>query len=177
MFYIKSEQKFANHFCVKCQTKKWLSEKCLKQSSENISIFLVSCLRLVLLNSYISCFGKQCRSKSVGFWRSQLICICTVCHSVYEFISTIWIKKYDWLTTRNGHGILIDSEWQGVKIFSQLICICTACHSVYEFISTIWIKKYDWLTTRNGHGSLIDSEWQGVNIFNVSIRSTLQRPI
>ena len=25
-------------------------------------------------------FSKQCRSRSVGFWRSQLIWICTVCH-------------------------------------------------------------------------------------------------
>ena len=26
------------------------------------------------------CLCKQCRSRSVGFWRSQLIWICTVCH-------------------------------------------------------------------------------------------------
>ena len=26
------------------------------------------------------CLSKQCRSRSVGFWRSQLIWICTVCH-------------------------------------------------------------------------------------------------
>ena len=25
-------------------------------------------------------FCKQCRSRSVGFWRSQMIWICTVCH-------------------------------------------------------------------------------------------------
>ena len=25
---------------------------------------------------------KQCRSRSIGFWRSQLIWICTVCHSL-----------------------------------------------------------------------------------------------
>ena len=35
---------------------------------------------------------KQCRSWSVGFWRSQLIWICTVCHSVSDFISITWIK-------------------------------------------------------------------------------------
>ena len=35
---------------------------------------------LVLLNPDISCLCKQCRSRSVGFWRSQLIWICTVCH-------------------------------------------------------------------------------------------------
>ena len=26
------------------------------------------------------CLSKQCRSRSVGFWRSRLIWICTVCH-------------------------------------------------------------------------------------------------
>ena len=41
---------------------------------------VVSCLTLVLLNSDIPCLCKQCRSRSVGFWRSQLIWICTVCH-------------------------------------------------------------------------------------------------
>ena len=28
----------------------------------------------------MTCLWKQCRSRSVGFWRSQLIWICTVCH-------------------------------------------------------------------------------------------------
>ena len=37
-------------------------------------------LTLVLLNRDRSCLCKQCRSRSVGFWRSQLIWICTVCH-------------------------------------------------------------------------------------------------
>ena len=37
-------------------------------------------LTLVLLNPDLSCLCKQCRSRSVGFWRSQLIWICTVCH-------------------------------------------------------------------------------------------------
>ena len=37
---------------------------------------------LVLLNPdiHVSCLCKQCRSRSVGFWRSQLIWIWTVCH-------------------------------------------------------------------------------------------------
>ena len=37
-------------------------------------------LTLVLLNPDIPCLCKQCRSRSVGFWRSQLIWICSVCH-------------------------------------------------------------------------------------------------
>ena len=49
-------------------------------------------LTLFLLSPDIPCLCKQCRSRSVGFWRSQLIWICTVCQSECEFISTIWIK-------------------------------------------------------------------------------------
>ena len=49
-------------------------------------------LTLVLLNLDISCLYKQCRSRSVGFWRSQLIWISTVYHSVTEYVSTTWIK-------------------------------------------------------------------------------------
>ena len=37
-----------------------------------------TCLTLVLPNPDISYLCKQCRSRSVGFWRSQLIWICTV---------------------------------------------------------------------------------------------------
>ena len=38
-------------------------------------------LTLLLLNTTCSaCLSKQCSSRSVGFWRSQLIWICTVCH-------------------------------------------------------------------------------------------------
>ena len=41
-----------------------------------------SSLTLVLLNPDIPCLCKQPRSRSVGFWRSQLIWSCTVCHYV-----------------------------------------------------------------------------------------------
>ena len=45
-----------------------------------VSWKIVFLLTLVLLNPDIPCLCKQCRSRSVGFWRSQLIWICTVCH-------------------------------------------------------------------------------------------------
>ena len=75
-----------------------------------------SVLTLVLLNPDILCLCKQCRSRSVGFWRSQLIWICTVCHSVYKFLSTTWIKESDWLKIRRGWDILIYSAWQGLTL-------------------------------------------------------------
>ena len=56
-------------------------------SGEKRELFLCFCyvhvctiLTLVLLNSDTPCLCKQCRSRSIGFWRSQLIWICTVCH-------------------------------------------------------------------------------------------------
>ena len=71
-------------------------------------------LTLVLLSPDIPCLCKQCRSRSVGFWRSQLIWICTVCHQVCEFIATIRIKQSDWVKIRSGCGILIYSAGQGL---------------------------------------------------------------
>ena len=75
---------------------------------------------IVLLNPAIPCQCKQCRSRSVGFCRSQLIWICTVCHSVCEFTSTVWIKKSSWLKIGSGRGILIYSTWQGLKVLDTL---------------------------------------------------------
>ena len=43
-----------------------------------------------------------------------LIWICTVSHLVSKFISTIWIKKSDWLRIISGCGILINLAWQGL---------------------------------------------------------------
>ena len=71
-------------------------------------------LTLVLLNPDIPCLCKQCSSRSVGFFRSQLIWSCTVCHYVCNSIPTIWIKQSDWLKIRSGRGILIYSAWQGL---------------------------------------------------------------
>ena len=66
-------------------------------------------------------FCKQCKARSVGFWRSQLIWICTVCHQECKFVATIWIKQSDWLKIKSGHGILIYSAGQG------LISVKTHC--------------------------------------------------
>ena len=87
---------------------------CYKFSMSSATI-----LTLVLLNPDVPCFCKQCRSRSVGFWRRQMIWICTVCHQVCEFVSKIWIKKSDWLKIRNGCGILIYSAGQGLNLFSD----------------------------------------------------------
>ena len=77
-------------------------------------IIIYSLITLVLLNLDIPCLCKQCRSRSVGFFRSQLIWICTVCHYVnlyqYPGSSNLTGGKY-W----NGCGILIYSAGQGLS--------------------------------------------------------------
>ena len=65
-------------------------------------------------------FCKQCRSRSVGFFRSQLIWICTVCHQVCKFITKIWIKLSDWLKIRSGCGFLIYSAGQWLTSLSTV---------------------------------------------------------
>ena len=99
---------------------------------------LVQILTLVLLNPDIPCLCKQCRSRSVGFWRSQLIWIYTVCHSVCEFIATIQIKSSDWLKIRSGRGILIYSAGQGLML-SLLGKNCSRWHFeiFYYFFSKV----------------------------------------
>ena len=71
-------------------------------------------LTFVLLSPDISCFCKQCRSRSDGFWRSQLTWICTVCH----LVSFIWIKESDLLRIITGRDILIYSAWHGLRYTS-----------------------------------------------------------
>ena len=62
----------------------------------------------------LSCWTWIYPAFANSVYPDQLILICTVCHSVYEFMSTISIKASDWLTFRNGRGLLIYSEWQGL---------------------------------------------------------------
>ena len=85
----------------------------------SLTVTFRSSLTLVMLNPDIPCLCKQCRSRSVGFWRSQLIWICTVCHKVCEFIAKIWIKWFDWLKIRSGCGKLIYSAGQGLILIKK----------------------------------------------------------
>ena len=78
-------------FIKNCVTYFWLKKK-KKCMSSALEKDLNSCL----LNRDISCFHKQCRSRSVGFFRSQLIWICTVCHLVCDYVSTTW-NQVIWL--------------------------------------------------------------------------------
>ena len=81
----------------------------------------------------------QCRSRSVGFFRSQLIWICTVCHSVCEFISRIWIKESDWLTIRSGHLNLF-----GMTRVNTNILFCGEIRKIF-----IWSLLLGWVCTND----------------------------
>ena len=70
---------------------------------------------LVLLNPDIPCLCKQCRSRSVGFWRSQLIWICTVL-SMHIYSNNL--DEVIWLAgIRSEHGIFIYSAGQGLTLY------------------------------------------------------------
>ena len=94
-------------------------------------------LILVLLNLDMPCLCKQWRSRSVGFCRSQLIWICTICHSVFEFCinnpdQVIWLaenEKWARLNMRSRRGILIYSAWQGLM---HCLKFCINVSSVLE---------------------------------------------
>ena len=102
-------------------------------------------LTLVLLNPDILCLCKQYRSRSVGFWRSQLIWICTVCHYVCEFVSTTWIKLSDRLKIRSGCGILMYSAWQGLRAIYYTLtytAFYTRCTKILKYGCQCQVKKY-----------------------------------
>ena len=63
----------------------------------------------------MSCLCKQCRSRPVGFWRSQLIWICTVCHKYVILYQHLGSSNLIGLKIRSGCGILIYSAGQGLK--------------------------------------------------------------
>ena len=109
--------------------------KCFTQHAKILAVIKILNLTLVLLNLDMPCLCNQCRSRSQLFWN------CTVCHSECEFISTIWIKQSDWLTSRSGHDILIYLAWQ------WLISTVLLNHYVVSFFRhqtwCIWPTGFD----------------------------------
>ena len=82
-------------------------------------------LTLVLLNLDIPCLCKQCRSRSVGFWRSQLIWIYTLPFSIWIYYmnnldQVIWLAenlKWAWL-----HNLF--SMTRVKKQYMYLVIVC-----------------------------------------------------
>ena len=91
-------------------------------------------LTLVLLNPDMPCLWKQCRSRSEGVFRSQLIWIYTVCHKLCQFASTTWVNETDWLKITSGRGILIYLAWHGF----QITLGCELFIGVLDFFLNCW---------------------------------------
>ena len=139
----------------------------------------------------ILCPRKQCRSRSVGFWRSQLIRICTVCHQVCEFIATIQIKHSDWLKIRSGRGILIYSAWEGLTfqvlfsaffqncLLQNLLCLISVHGDVITFRKHAYSNNTENFTIKKWNRS--DKKFWYVSYFCskhrlwVLVRTALQR--
>ena len=81
----RKEVGWGHHSCVNHTTQKHITRFSLSLSLSTNITFVKKCtwvhkirnnmLTLVLLNPDIPCLCKQCRSRSGGFWRSQLIWI------------------------------------------------------------------------------------------------------
>ena len=104
-------------------------------------LFIQNSLTLVLLIPHLPCLCIQYRSRSVVSEEA-------ICHSLCEFILTICIKESDWLTIRNGCGILIYSAWQGSRgldtfsIFSAIFYTGdNFCNFLFEFHNTKYLWK------------------------------------
>ena len=106
-----SRLKWVNTLSISTMTDKFangvdLNEMAHYKLSHMDPQFSILSLTFVLPVPDMPCLCKQCRSRSVGFFRSQLVWICTGCHSVHEFVSRTWIKLSDRLTIRSGCSII-----------------------------------------------------------------------
>ena len=89
IFYYFSE-KIRQHFIwIICLFPlKNTTKKTIKMLSAAVVIGILTLILGLLVPDIIPFLCKQWRSRSVGFLISQLIWICTVCHSVCEFLPT-----------------------------------------------------------------------------------------
>ena len=79
-------------------------------------MFFLEILTQVLLNPDIPRLCKQCRARSAGFWRNQLVRICTI-NFVIKYVNlyqqTGSSNLIGW-KSKSGHGLFIYSVWQGL---------------------------------------------------------------
>ena len=73
---------FAVYYCLQISQGAYISELL----HMGTIYFCIEIFTLVLLNPDKPCLCKQCRSRSVGFWRSQQIWMYTVIKYVYFFL-------------------------------------------------------------------------------------------
>ena len=160
------------HFC---STKDFLQVKAL--CIKNLHV-IWKILTLVLLKPDMPCLCKQCRSRSVGFSRSQLIWICTVWHYLIYSKQSRSSNLIGCKLEVSGHGILIYSAGQGLNsgrvhwIMSSLVCPLTQLcmgifnYGLFHFAMVRWVL----CLLNNCHGVCKFSRWQIDDIFLIFSR-------
>ena len=106
-------------------------------------------LALILLNLGMACLCKQCRSRSVGFWRSQLIWICTVCQSLCEFIS-VFKPGIHFTGTQN--TCIISWPWPQLSFFAWILVFCLFMRvrlRLYNTVSCGILVYIIWANSKN----------------------------
>ena len=68
----------------------------------------------------MECLYKQCTSRSVGFFRNQLILICTVFRKICEFVSTTWIHGSGSKQFSNANFMRRQSEFGKVQNWTHM---------------------------------------------------------
>ena len=98
-------------------------------------------LTQVLLSLNMPCLCKQCRSRSVGFWRSQLIWIC----SLHCLLLSVWIcinnlDQVIWLADSNRNGL----AWH-LNLFSmtRVHYNCSRWYFDFDFLDKIGLVLAD----------------------------------
>ena len=109
------------------------------------------------------CFSKQCRSRSVGFWRSQLIWICTV----IKYVNLLWsllkvVMKYlifhrlyfnnnfnfilSYLWTPSFFGFSFMAKWFNRLSISWIVfTVCSFHHSIIWTSLGFTLSYHDFL--------------------------------
>ena len=101
-------------------------------------------LTLVLLNPDKPCLCKQCRSRSVGFWKPTDLDLHCLSLSIWICINNC-LKQSDWLTVRSGCGILIYSAGQGlINILNN-----KKVKVMYKRHTSSIQSKFKWSKTKN----------------------------
>ena len=83
LFSAKNKKKYKFVFCSsspqsgKCKTKRLLFDKLMNYTTFDFKRYIITSPSPAEPSYVLLC--NQCRSRPVGFWRSQLIWICTVC--------------------------------------------------------------------------------------------------
>ena len=129
-------------------------------------------LTLVLLNSDTPCFCKQCRSRSLGFWRTQLIWICTVCNQYMNLCQRSGSSYLICWKLEVGMASLFIKHDKGLGICKQQSprSACASMDSIGPH-KTVQMHRMIWLCPLclKIHFNLTQPSWHTVNVLKFQI--------